>query len=454
MPWNAKMAEVLAAHGFDAGRGVFVGGGGLPAPSCAALLRALVGIGSGANPMPFPKPNFVGCELRHRQSVATGRGTDVTMEHVLVTADGRGFGLVRNLQTCIYGKVRHGVELELTDFGRTGARSGGLFGLGGSGATQATWRATGAEVAIKCIERTKYEQHCARHAGRLNEDPIKEVAVMNYVARAGGAAYVLPMLGCYADDQAVYVIMPLCPHGDLFGVVEAQGALPERTAATYMGQIVAGLERLHALGLAHHDMSLENLLLDSERRAIIIDFGMAVKTYPTFTRFLPERRAAATTHAVGAAGPFPPPPPGHERDEHANNAGPSYFAVPISPHKGWPCRCGKLLYMAPELFEAREPFDAFAADVWALGIILFLLLTGMPPWDAASGPTPTDMRYVYVRDGRLDELLRTWNITLSAHAPDLLQKLLTADPRNRLTLPQLKAHPWWRANAQYVDVPV
>ena len=64
------------------------------------------------------------------------------------------------------------------------------------------------------------------------------------------------------------------------------------------------------------------------------------------------------------------------------------------------------------------------------------------------------MRYVYVRDGRLNELLSTWNITLSEHAPDLLQRLLTADPRNRLTLPQLKAHPWWLANIRNVTVPV
>ena len=428
---RAFYREALRNHGFDFRAGAFAGGA--PAPSCGALFAALAAVGGGANPMPFPKPAFLGCELRHRQAVATGRG-DVTMEHVLVTADGRGFGLVRNLQTCIYGKVRHGVELEPT--GAAAAR-GGIFGLGSGGG--APWRATEREVAIKCIERAKYEQHMARHAGRLNEDPIKEVAVMNYVASAGGARYVLPMLGCYADEASVYVVMPFCPHGDLFGVVESRGALEEARAAAYMGQIVAGLEKLHALGLAHHDMSLENLMLDANEDAIIIDFGMAVKSHPTFTRFL-----------AGPNAP-PPPPPGHERDLAA---GPSYYAAPLGPSKGWPCRCGKLLYMAPELFEAKEPFDVFAADVWALGIILFLLLTGMPPWDAGSGPTTSDMRYVYVRDGRLDELLRNWNISLSPHAPDLLQRLLTADPRSRLTLPQLKAHPWWQANARFVNVPV
>ena len=78
------------------------------------------------------------------------------------------------------------------------------------------------------------------------------------------------------------------------------------------------------------------------------------------------------------------------------------------------------------------------------GIILFLLLTGMPPWDAATGPATTDLRYVYVRDGRLHELLRTWNIRLSEHAPHLLQRLLDADPKSRITIPEVKRHPWWR----------
>ena len=118
--------------------------------------------------------------------------------------------------------------------------------------------------------------------------------------------------------------------------------------------------------------------------------------------------------------------------------------------------------MAPELYEPRNSFDVYAADVWALGafltshtrnpvailtgIILFLLLTGMPPWDAATGPAASDLRYVYVRDGRLHELLRTWNIHLSSeHAPHLLQRILDANPRTRITIPEIKNHPWFKS---------
>ena len=83
----------------------------------------------------------------------------------------------------------------------------------------------------------------------------------------------------------MYVILPFCPNGDLFGAVERDGGLQEAMAATYMGQIVKGLEHLHDMGLAHHDMSLENLMVDDAKNAIIIDFGMAVKAAPTFTDF-------------------------------------------------------------------------------------------------------------------------------------------------------------------------
>ena len=121
---------------------------------------------------------------------------------------------------------------------------------------------------------------------------------MEYIASQGGAPYVLPLVATYGDDQAVYVILPFCPNGDLFGVVERHGALQEATAATYMGQLVRGLEGLHAMGLMHHDISLENTMVDAESRAIIIDFGMAVKAIPTATDFFDGRHARGRSEVL------------------------------------------------------------------------------------------------------------------------------------------------------------
>ena len=406
MPWHQHLLVPLEAHGYDASSGSFPRG---PGPG---LLRELTRIGAGANPMPFAAPTVQDCRLLEDQRVLNGSGHGVVVfDRVLATADGRGYALVANLQNAIYGRVRRGVELERVP--AEAARAHGADGI--------LWRATNVQVAVKCIERAALEQWIANHHGHLNEDPFKEVAVMEYIASQGGAPYVLPLVATYGDDRAVYVILPFCPNGDLFGVVERHGALQEATAATYLGQLVRGLERLHAMGLMHHDISLENTMVDAESRAIIIDFGMAVKAIPTATDFFDGR------HARG-----------------------SYHAVPLAERPRWPGRCGKFMYMSPELWYRRGSFDVFAADVWALGVMLFMLLTGAPPWEPTWGPEGA--AYDYVRDGNLRGLLLQYGIThVSENAKDLLQRLLTADPRRRMTLPELRAHAWWRQHAQYVN---
>ena len=75
-----------------------------------------------------------------------------------------------------------------------------------------------------------------------------------------------------------------------------------------------------------------------------------------------------------------------------------------------------------------------APDVWAFGVTLFILLTGLPPWEVDTGPSAADPRYVYVRDGMLRTLLQTWGLPLTEGAMDLLQRCLTADPARRITL--------------------
>ena len=399
MPWHQHLLVPLEAHGYDASSGSFPRG---PAPG---LLQELTHIGAGANPMPYAAPTVQDCQLLVDQRVLSGPGHRVVVfDRVLATADGRGYALVENLINCIYGRVMQGVELERID-----------------GADGISWRATERQVAVKCIVRREYERRIASQRGQLNEDPFKETAVMEYIASRGGAPYVLTLVTTYGDDQAVYVVLPFCPNGDLFGVVEQNGALQEATAATYMGQLVKGLEGLHAMGLMHHDISLENTLVDAHSRAIIIDFGMAVKAIPTATDFF---------------------------DGH--HAGGSYHAVPLAERPRWPGRCGKFMYMAPELWYRRGSFDVFAADVWALGVMLFMLLTGAPPWEPTWGPEGA--AYDYVRDGNLRGLLLQYGIThVSENAKDLLQRLLTADPRRRMTLPELRAHAWWRQHAQYVN---
>jgi len=101
--------------------------------------------------------------------------------------------------------------------------------------------------------------------------------------------------------------------------------------------------------------------------------------------------------------------------------------------------CGKWIYMSPEIYRNAEPFDGFAVDMWAAGVILFLMLTGFPPWERAC---PTDERFRYMTAGYLVQMLTEWEVGLSGDAMDLLQRMLFLDPKDRLCLEQVKAHPW------------
>mmetsp|Transcript_8830 Transcript_8830/g.23861 ORF Transcript_8830/g.23861 Transcript_8830/m.23861 type:complete len:154 (-) Transcript_8830:58-519(-) len=101
--------------------------------------------------------------------------------------------------------------------------------------------------------------------------------------------------------------------------------------------------------------------------------------------------------------------------------------------------CGKHNYMSPEVFANREAFDGFAIDLWAAGVILYIMLTGFPPYDQASR---TDQRFDLIVNGRLMDQLKNWEINLSDDAGDLMQKMLRLNPRERLTLAQVMAHPW------------
>lgn len=158
-----------------------------------------------------------------------------------------------------------------------------------------------------------------------------------------------------------------------------------------------GLEYLQRAGICHRDMSLENLLLHQQTGALIIDMGMCLRI-----PYNASRRCLLTPQGT----------------------------------------CGKWIYMSPEIYKSKEPFDGHAVDLWAAGVILFLMLTGFPPWERAC---PTDDRFKYMSGGYLVQMLTEWRIPISPDAMDLLQRMLFVDPKDRLSLAQVRAHPWMMA---------
>jgi len=302
-------------------------------------------------------------------------------------ASGNVYLLVRTLRECIYGKVKHAIRI--VDVGN------GVYEYGRE------------YVAIKVMFKRKIQELRGRH----NEDPIKEIAAMQFLSTApegvegtkqgegesthqGGHPNVLPLLECVQDEDLVYCVMPYCG-AELFSFVEQQGAFLEDRARQYFREILCGTNYLHSRGVCHRDLSLENVLV-SQNTCIIIDMGMCLR--------MPVDQTTGKHLLINPQG-----------------------------------QCGKRNYMSPEIFLNKRPFSGEAIDFWACGIILFIMLTGVPPFETA---TEVDPRFQMISSWRLSEMLSLWEINLSPEAVDLLSRMLRPNPQERLKYEEIMAHPW------------
>jgi len=313
----------------------------------------------------------------------------------------------KRLQSAIYGSVwacrvlrRHyGVAAD------DAARATGVEP--GSPEAPIVWETSNELVAIKMIEWSIYH----RNRGNLLEDPVKEVAAMQLIGNA--SPHVLGPIEVLQDSECLYVIMPYCRGGDLFGIVvkfagESDGdiGMPEPVARYWFRQILKGLQHLQSIGVCHRDLSLENVLVDTNN-CLIIDMGMCL-CVPYND---PMRPGSVTDASRGTMRRLMKP-------------------------QGV---CGKHNYMSPEIFSNTAAFDGFAIDLWAAGVILYIMLTGFPPYDQA---TRADQKFDIIVRGDLVRQIRDWGINLSREAGDILQQMLQLDPRDRLTLAEVMSHPW------------
>ena len=95
--------------------------------------------------------------------------------------------------------------------------------------------------------------------------------------------------------------------------------------------------------------------------------------------------------------------------------------------------------MPPEVLLNDRPFDGFAIDVWACGVILFIMLVGLPPFEWANRDDP---RFRMITKGGLVLMLNQWNRPVSFEAGNLLQRMPKKDPKERLSLVEIMDHPW------------
>ncbi|KAG8061197.1 hypothetical protein GUJ93_ZPchr0003g16617 [Zizania palustris] len=238
-------------------------------------------------------------------------------------------------------------------------------------------KATGREFACKSIAKRKLLTQ------EDVEDVRREIQIMHHLA---GHANVVSIVGAYEDAVAVQLVMELCAGGELFDRIIQRGHYSEKAAAQLARVIVGVIEACHSLGVMHRDLKPENFLFigqkeDSPLKAI--DFGLSIFFKPGDT----------FTDVVG------------------------------SPY-----------YVAPEVLLKHYGREV---DVWSAGVIIYILLSGVPPfWDESEQGI-----FEQVLKGELDFSSEPWP-NISESAKDLVRKMLIRDPKKRLTAHEALCHPW------------
>ena len=189
----------------------------------------------------------------------------------------------------------------------------------------------------------------------------------------------------FESEDSFYSVMEYCEGGELFNYIVKKGHLNEDESAYFFFQLINGLEYIHSLGIVHRDLKPENLLLTNDHILKIIDFGLS-----------------------------------------------NYFEENQDPLLSTPC--GSPCYASPEMV-AGEKYDGFKIDVWSCGIILYAMTCGYLPFEDQDN----DVLFKKILDCKLEFPKYTKGLS----STDLIEKILVTDPQKRITIPQIKLHPFY-----------
>eukprot|EP00908_Phaeocystis_cordata_P007623 Transcript_18278.p1 GENE.Transcript_18278~~Transcript_18278.p1 ORF type:complete len:466 (-),score=105.91 Transcript_18278:468-1865(-) len=247
----------------------------------------------------------------------------------------------------------------------------GLLGSGAHGAVRLGQHVqTGACVAVKISPTVVVHSAC------------KEMTALTRLDHP----HIVRLLGVQVDmyQERVYMIMELCQGGELFDRIAECGGLPEDEARRYFVHIVSALHHCHQNQVYHRDLKPENILLDGQDNAKVADFGLAA----VYRHMNDDARYLRHT------------------------------------------KVGSVMYAAPEVLTstAQAGYDAAAADMWSLGIILFSMLSGTLPFQCAAASRCK--RYAAVLQQGIQVMCPD---TLSPDVTALLARMIHPDPKQRYT---------------------
>lgn len=253
----------------------------------------------------------------------------------------------------------------------------------------------GQKFAVKVIDKKKFLQFQNKRESQLCLSD--EADVLRSLNHRG----IVMCFDWFQTEAHLYLVMELVGGGDLLQCILEGGCFTEQQAKRLFRQLCEAVDYLHnTMHIVHRDLKPENILLLSKDRETmqtkIADFGLARKNMKS-------------------------------RD----------------------CRtfCGTPHYFAPEVintFRDRESGQQAGygkqADMWSLGVILYILLSGIPPFEEEG-------LYEQITEGKYEFDVREWT-TVSPEAKELVRSLMTVNPKDRLNINQALDHKWLRFTAQ------
>jgi len=266
------------------------------------------------------------------------------------------------------------------------------------------------KVAVKII--TKAENDRAKI--------VKEVQVMHEIYRNGGHACIVPLYEVWEDDCFIYLVEEYMRGGELYDHFIRMSKIveDERSVAIILAQILSGLEFLHSMGIAHRDIKLENIMVADKSSCVIkiIDFGSAVETDAILAEALNGMEISEENDG----------PDSRSSNSLTHNSS-SRGRISLR-RQGSLIIQGTPFYFAPEILH-DQVFTFAATDMWATGILSYLLLAKKSPYKTSSVSSKTIVNHV---EHGIEFDDKDW-MHVSLAARHFVKSLLNVNPFDRPT---------------------
>lgn len=237
------------------------------------------------------------------------------------------------------------------------------------------------KVAVKIIDRTKAPKDF-QHRFLPREMEIWPKLRHPHIIR---------MLDIFEDNRRVYMILEFAENGDVLRYIQRNGAIKDIIARSWTRQICEAVRYLHEQNITHRDLKLENLLLDGTHTIKICDFGFV-------------------------------------KEDCMRDLSRTY--------------CGSKSYAAPEILKG-EPYDPRKADIWAIGVILYIFVTGKMPYDESKGN-----QGVLEEHKRLNFPWQKFKKNVSDDCRCLILWLFSYDYKDRPDIYELLGSPWFKQDVK------